>query len=67
MTTLTVEFKGVTEDILNELIKRGFAKTKTEALRYCLLQVGEELDLTKKKIHSKAEIYAYQEIKRRFE
>ena len=46
MTTLTIEFRGVTEDIINKLIERGYAKTKTEAVRYAILRVGEKMQLT---------------------
>ena len=67
MTTLTIEFRGITEVVLNELIERGYAKTKSEAIRYALLHVGEEMQLTGRKLHEKAEEYAYQEIKERFD
>lgn len=65
MTTLTVEFKGVPEEVLEALVKEGYAKTKSEALRYALLHIGEELDLIKTRFHVRAEEYAYQEIKKR--
>lgn len=65
MTTLTVEFKGISEEVLEALVKKGFAKTKSEALRYALLQLGEELDLIKPRIHAKAEQYAYAEIRKK--
>ncbi|MBI2598213.1 MAG: hypothetical protein HYW50_03390 [Candidatus Diapherotrites archaeon] len=65
MTTLTVEFKGVTEEVLEALVKEGFAKTKAEALRYALLHIGEELDLIKSRLHSRAEEYTYSEFKKR--
>ena len=59
MTTLTVEFKGITEEVLEALVREGFAKTKSEALRYALLHIGEELDLIKSRLHSRAEEYTY--------
>ncbi len=65
MTTLTVEFKGVTEEVLNMLVKEGYAKTKAEALRYSLLHVGRDLDLIKSRLHARAEEYIYDEIKGR--
>ena len=65
MTTLTVEFKGVTEEVLEALVREGFAKTKSEALRYALLHIGEELDLIKSRLHSRAEEYTYSEFKKR--
>lgn len=45
MTTLTIKFSGITERIIGELIRRGYAKTKTEALRYALLRTGQELTI----------------------
>ena len=46
-----------------ELASQG--KTKAEALRFALLHVGEELGVMKPRLHAKAELYAYKEIKRR--
>ncbi|MFA4855939.1 MAG: hypothetical protein WC634_05135 [archaeon] len=65
LSTLTVEFKGVSEEVLEKLVGEGYAKTKAEALRYSLLQVGRELGLITPKIHAKAEQYAYAEIKKK--
>ncbi|MEK6941611.1 MAG: hypothetical protein AABW85_02035 [archaeon] len=62
---MTVEFKGVTEEVLEALVREGFAKTKSEALRYALLHIGEELDLIKSRLHSRAEEYTYSEFKKR--
>ncbi|MBI4044166.1 MAG: hypothetical protein HY392_00485 [Candidatus Diapherotrites archaeon] len=66
MSTLTVKFEGVTEEVLDELVKQGYVKTKSEALRYALLHIGEELDLIKTRFHVRAEEYAYREIKKRW-
>jgi Arc/MetJ-type ribon-helix-helix transcriptional regulator len=65
MTTLTVEFKGATEEVLAALVNEGYAKTKSEALRYALLHLGEELDLIKPRFHVRSEEYAYREINKR--
>ncbi len=65
LTTLTVEFRGVLEEVLETLVKKGYAQTKAEALRFSLLHVGEEMGLVKGRLHAKAEQYAYAEIKRR--
>jgi hypothetical protein len=65
LAALTVDLKGVAGEVIEEMVKKGFAKTKTEALRYALLQTGEELDLIKPRLHAKAENYAYKEIKQR--
>ncbi|HIH25456.1 hypothetical protein J4476_02285 [Candidatus Woesearchaeota archaeon] len=64
-TTLTLEFKGVTEEILDTLIKEGYSKTKSEAVRYALLHLAEELSLIKPRLHTKAEEYAYHEIRKK--
>lgn len=63
LSTLTVKFEGVTEEVLDALVREGYAKTKAGALRYALLHLGEELDLIKTRFHIRAEEYAYQEIK----
>ncbi len=63
MSTLTIEFRGVTEEVLNALIERGYAKTKSEAVRYALLHVGQEMNLFS--LHEKAENYAYEDITQR--
>lgn len=65
MTTLTVEFRGVQESVLETLVKEGYARTKAEALRYALLHLGEEMGLVSKRVHARTEQYAYQEIKRK--
>ena len=65
MSTLTVEFNGVLEDVLNALVKKGFAKTKAEALRMVLLRYGEELGLVQKRLHQRSEDYMWDEIKQR--
>ncbi len=64
MSTLTVEFSGVPEEVLEALVKEGYAKTKAEALRYALVHIGEELDIIKRRFHVRAEEYAYRESKR---
>ena len=64
-TTLTLQFQGVTEDIINTLVKKGYSKTKAEAVRYALLHLGEELSIVRPRLHAKAEAYAYEEIRKR--
>ena len=64
-STLTVQMRGKPEEVLNELLKKGYAATKSEALRYALLHLGEEMGLLQKRIHARSEEYAYQEYKRR--
>ncbi len=62
-TALTIEFKGVLEKALKEMIRKGYVKTKTEAVRYAVLHYVEEMGLIKEGIHKRAEKYAYEEIK----
>ncbi|MEW6295051.1 MAG: hypothetical protein AB1467_02005 [Candidatus Diapherotrites archaeon] len=62
---MTVEFRGVVDNVLKSLVEKGYARTKAEAVRYALLHLGEELGLTKTRIHAKAEEYAYAEIRKR--
>ena len=64
-TTLTLQFQGVTEDVLDKLVKKGYSKTKSEAVRYALLHLAEEFDLLRPRLHAKAEEYAYREIRKR--
>jgi Arc/MetJ-type ribon-helix-helix transcriptional regulator len=42
---VNVGFEGVTEEILDASVKRGFAKTKAEALRLALLALNEKYGL----------------------
>ena len=63
MATLTVEFKGVTEEVIDNAIKKGYAKTKAEVLRMALLQFGQEMGLIKPRLHARAESYGYVESK----
>jgi len=37
-----VRLDGIVEDILNELVATGYFKTKTEALRAGILELGKE-------------------------
>lgn len=64
-TTLTLEFRGVTEEVIDTLVKKGYSKTKSEAVRYALLHLGEELSIIQPRLHTKAEAYAYEEIRKR--
>lgn len=49
MAVLTVDLTGVAEQVIGSLIKRGYAKTKAEAVRYALLYLGGELQLFREK------------------
>ena len=63
IATLTVHFTGIPDEVLHSLVKQGYAKTKADALRYALVHLGEELDLVRPRLHAKAELYAYKEIR----
>ena len=41
-STLTIKFKGAQGDILEELVSRGYFKTKSEAVRAATLLLGEK-------------------------
>ncbi len=45
MTTINIRFTGVTERIISELISRGYAKTKAEALRFAIISTGRQLQI----------------------
>ncbi len=42
---MTVEFKGYLEEIVDEAIRRGIVKTRTEALRAGLLELADKYGL----------------------
>lgn len=42
MVFLTVELNGVAEAMLNKLVKMGYAKTKSEAIRQAVIHLGKE-------------------------
>lgn len=44
-TTLTLKFKGVEANILNEMIKSGLFNTKSEAIRSALVHYSLDLGL----------------------
>lgn len=45
MTTLTLKFDHVYEEVINDMIKLGIAKTKSEAVRMALLSFGLDTGL----------------------
>ncbi|HIH17169.1 MAG TPA: hypothetical protein HA252_07240 [Candidatus Diapherotrites archaeon] len=63
LSAITIQFKGAPDEVLKALVKKGFAKTKAEAVRFALLHLGEEYGLITRRLHAKAEAYAYAEIK----
>lgn len=48
---LLVRLSGVTADVLNELVKRGYFATKSEAVRVGILRLGENFGLFKPVMH----------------
>lgn len=44
---MTVNFKGDLEQIVDEAIRRGIVKTKTEALRIGLLELADKYELNR--------------------
>ena len=59
---LLVRLSGATADVLNELVKRGYFATKSEAIRAGILRLGENFGLFKPAIHHWKELG--EEIKR---
>ncbi len=47
---MNVSISGVADQILEQMIKLGFAKTKSEAIRYAILRFGEEMGLIDEQI-----------------
>lgn len=45
MTTLTIRFKGLQEQILDRLVDTGVAETKSEAIRMALLNFAHSMQL----------------------
>ena len=48
---LLVRLSGATADVLNELVKRGYFATKSEAVRVGILRLGESFGLFKSAMH----------------
>jgi Arc/MetJ-type ribon-helix-helix transcriptional regulator len=59
---LLVRLDGVVAETLNELIKRGYFSTKSEAIRAGILRLGETFGLIKPSLHYWRELA--EEIKR---
>jgi len=48
---LLVRLSGVVADVLNELVRRGYFATKSEAIRVGVLRLGENFGLFKPSMH----------------
>lgn len=44
MVMLSVELEGVAEAMLNKLVKMGYAKTKSEAVRQAVIHLATEIE-----------------------
>lgn len=45
VTSLTMEFKGVQKEVIEKAVKRGYAKTKSEAVRMAVVEFGRNAGL----------------------
>ncbi len=45
MSSVTVKFRGIPEEILNKMVEYGIAETKSEAIRVAILNFGIEMGL----------------------
>lgn len=59
---LLVRLSGATANVLNELVRRGYFATKSEAIRAGILRLGENFGLFKPAMHYWRELA--EEIKR---
>jgi Arc/MetJ-type ribon-helix-helix transcriptional regulator len=48
---LLVRLSGATAEVLNELVRRGYFATKSEAIRAGILRLGENFGLFKPSMH----------------
>jgi len=48
---LLVRLSGAAADMLNELVKRGYFSTKSEAIRAGILKLGESFGILKPPLH----------------
>jgi len=54
MTNINIELRGYTADILEKILKEGYAKTKTEAIRLALFEFDQIHRLTEDELYAKA-------------
>jgi hypothetical protein len=45
MSSITVTFRGIPEEILDKMVEYGIAETKSEAIRVALVNFGIEMGL----------------------
>ena len=51
MANANIELSGYTGDVVNMMIRLGYAKTKTEAIRLALYQFDQEHKLTEEQAY----------------
>ena len=56
MADIFVRLRGVPEDILDTLINQGYYKTKSEAIRAGILELGKEYALLKSSAYYKTQL-----------
>lgn len=55
MVMLSVELEGVAEVMLNKLVKMGYAKTKSEAVRQAVIHLGKEVQVSSEEAQEDAD------------
>ncbi len=53
MVNVNIELSGFTEGVVDNMIKRGYAKTKTEAVRLALYQFAQTQNISEEEIFTK--------------
>lgn len=66
MTSLTMEFKGVQKEVIEKAVKRGYARTKSEAVRMALLEFGRNTGLITPGMHARAKTVEHEPAKKGF-
>ena len=66
MTSLTMEFRRVQEEIIEKAIKKGYVRTKSEAVRMAVLDFGKNMGLIKPGIRDRSKNLTEMEKKRNF-
>ena len=54
MANINFEVSGYAEEVVNSIIKRGYAKTRTEAIRLALFEFDKEFGFTEERLFEKA-------------
>lgn len=54
MPNVNIELQGYTSEVVDSMLKRGYAKTKTEAIRLALFEFDQEHELTDDRLYAEA-------------